>query len=66
MPTTRKTFDSTAIAYAEYDDETETLNVTFRNGMTYDLNGVPEETAQAFFDAQSPGGFWHSQLKDNY
>jgi KTSC domain len=66
MTTVRKELNSSAIAFAEYDDETETLSITFRSGQTYDLNGVPEDIAQGLFDSSSPGTYWHTVLKDNY
>jgi KTSC domain len=59
-------FSSAALASASYDDETQTLSVTFTSGQTYALRSVPPEIAQGLFDAPSPGSYWHSVLKGNY
>lgn len=62
----RKAMSSSWIAFAEYDPNDLSLDITTQRGATFSHYGVPEEVAQQFFDAPSPGSFWHLFLKDAY
>lgn len=57
---------STAVTGATYDPDTQALDVTFSSGQTYTFEGVPQDVADAFEAAPSPGSFYHSQLKGRY
>lgn len=57
---------STALTSMDYDPSTRTLTVTFRSGRSYTYNDVPEDVAQQFAQADSPGQFWRSEIKDVY
>lgn len=57
---------SSALISATYDDENEELSITFRNGSTYDYHDVPKEVFDGLASASSPGGYWHSEIKDVY
>lgn len=66
MATQTHHFSSTSIAYATYDDETETLNVTFANGRLYTLPSVSPDVWQDFITAPSAGRFFNERLKGQY
>ena len=57
---------STALSSASYDDESETLEITFQNGRTYTYDGVPSEVFTALRDARSPGTYFLQNIKDRY
>lgn len=66
MAIQRANLNSSAFSSAQYDDETQELEVTWRSGQTYTLQGVPPDVYAAFVSSPSPGSFWHSVLKDQY
>jgi hypothetical protein len=57
---------STAIARVEYDDEEETVSVTFQKGGTYVLQGVPQIEVERWVNDGSPGGYWNSYMRGRY
>ena len=57
---------STALASATYDNETLDLDITFNNGGTYTHHNVPQEEFDGLVAADSPGRYWHANLKDKY
>jgi hypothetical protein len=42
------------------------LHVTFRNGSTFEYQGVPKAIFDRFVSASSPGKFFNSQVKGQY
>jgi hypothetical protein len=58
--------DSSMIEEYSYDDETQTLNVTFCKGGTYSYSGVQEDVFQAMKDADSVGKFFLQNIKGQY
>lgn len=59
-------FQSTALMSGDYDRASQTLSVTFRNGRTFELTGVPPDEWEAFCASPSPGAFFNSVLKGRY
>jgi hypothetical protein len=51
---------------AEYDNETQTLSVTFTNGRTYDLDGVPPDLFEGLCSASSAGTYFNTYLRGVY
>jgi hypothetical protein len=66
MSKTTTDLASEALASCTYDDETRDLVVTFINGRSYTLRGVPDEVHAGLVMAQSAGSYWHAVLKGNY
>jgi hypothetical protein len=58
--------NSSFVAAAGYDQNSQTLRVTFKSGSSYDYHGVPAEVAQGFLAADKKGGFFHHQIKGVY
>lgn len=58
--------DSSMIEEFSYDDETQTLTVTFNKGGTYSYSGVQEDVFQAMKDADSVGRFFLQNIKGQY
>lgn len=58
--------DSSMIEEYSYDDETQTLEVTFCKGGTYSYSGVQEEVFQAMKNADSVGSFFLQNIKGQY
>jgi len=50
---------------AQYDADAQTLTVKL-NGGTYTVDGVTEEKAIAFEQADSHGSFFHSEFKGQH
>lgn len=57
---------STVIRRFSYDNETDTLFVTFVDGDVYAYRHVPREVHRAFQDAISKGRFFSRRIRDRY
>jgi KTSC domain len=57
---------SSALSSAEYDDETQTLTLTFTSGRSYTYDNVPEDTYERLLADPSPGRFYMAYIKDQY
>ncbi len=57
---------SSNIAGTDYDDATETLTVHFHNGTSYQYTGVSVVTFREFTLAESPGKFFHSNIRSAF
>lgn len=66
MALDRKSFLSSMLDGATYDDQTKTLTVDFNNGRQYTLEGVPPETWEGLKTAQSAGQYFNQNLKGQY
>ena len=55
--------DSSNVAEITYDDQTQTLQVEFKNGGVYQYFDVPQNIYDAFASAESKGRFLISQIK---
>lgn len=58
--------ESSNIASASYDEDSELLVVTFRSGASYEYASVPPPVAKSFEEAPSPGSFLHNSIKPLY
>ena len=58
--------DSSHLESAAYNDQTSSLDVTFKNGRTYRYSGVEPIVASNLASAKSPGSFFHAQIKNSY
>ena len=58
------TLNSSCISRADY--EFGTLYLTFRNGLTYTLRGVPEHHYHGLLRAPSAGAYFNRYLKSRY
>jgi frataxin-like iron-binding protein CyaY len=56
-------FSSEAIAFIDYDIETEELSVTFTKGGPYVYTGVPQSVVEGWISADSAGRYFHSFIK---
>lgn len=59
-------FESSNISLISYDAASETLQVTFHNGGTYQYFDVPANKWDDFKRADSKGQFLHQQIKDQH
>jgi hypothetical protein len=66
MPRREESFGSSAIGSAGYDDDTQTLDITFTSGQTYTFSNVPPDVFDALVSAPSPGRFYHQHIKGIY
>lgn len=57
---------SSNVEEVTFDDQTDTLTVTFQGGEKYDYMNVPASVYRAFQAAPSAGSFVHRQLKGRY
>lgn len=58
--------NSSSIAVATWDMDSQTLSVTFRSGRSYEYQNVPENVWEGFTSAGSAGQYFHQQIKDTY
>ena len=66
MVLNRQALKSSAIALVEYDTDTQDLSVTFTNGRTYDLSGVPPDLYEGLCSASSAGSYFNTYLRGQY
>lgn len=57
---------SSNIAAIGYDSDSETLQVEFNNGTTYQYFDIPEQIFEGLREAGSVGGYLAAQIKGNY
>lgn len=50
----------------EYDEDTQLLKVTFRNGKEYEYADVPQDVIDRWLDANSQGAFYTANIKDKF
>jgi ssDNA-specific exonuclease RecJ len=60
------TLSSSAIASIGYDDETEEVFVTFTDGRSYTLQGVPALELFRWLNADSKGTYWNLFMRGRY
>lgn len=49
-----------------YDPSTQTLQIRFQSGRSYDYQGVPQEVADGLASAQSPGAYFNAAIRNVY
>ena len=57
---------SSNVAAIGYDSDSETLQIEFNNGTTYQYFDVPEEVFEGLRDAGSVGGYLAAHIKGRY
>lgn len=57
---------SSLLSRADYDKETQVLNVTFNSGGTYEYKNVPEFIFEDFKKAASKGEYYNRVIKTKY
>lgn len=57
---------SSMLTSIDYNEATQTLQVTMRNGNIYQYANVPRETAREFANAESAGTYFNTQIKPLY
>ena len=50
----------------EYNEEQETLTITFKSGQSYEYDGVPKAVVERLASAASPGKFFYAAIRDSY
>lgn len=66
MPRREESLNSSALQSAAYDDELNTLEVTFKNGNTYSFFAVPPDVFEELVTSNSPGGYYNRVIKPRY
>jgi lysyl-tRNA synthetase, class II len=62
----KQSLNSSVLSMAEYDDEAQTLDLTFNSGRTYTYHDVPKDVYDGLVSSSSPGQYYNSQIKDIY
>jgi KTSC domain len=57
---------SSSLSRAEYDADTEQLEITFVNGRSYTFERVPERVFEELRDSPSPGSYFNREIKGAY
>jgi hypothetical protein len=60
------TLNSSCLASVEYDYDSGTMHLRFRNGRSYTLHRVPEYHYHGLLNASSPGWYFNYYLRGNY
>jgi KTSC domain len=59
-------FQSSAFVRGTYQRGTGQMDLTFQNGRTYSYYEVPFEVWDGLTNADSPGSYFHANIKDQY
>lgn len=62
----RASLGSSAISDAEYDPETQQMELTFVNGGPYTFYNVPQDVYDGLGAAPSAGKYYHAFIKGRY
>lgn len=54
---------SSNVASVGYDEDSETLEIEFKNGAVYQYSCVPIDEYKAFISADSKGTYFHQHIK---
>lgn len=57
---------SSMIAAVSHDSKKKAMTITFRNGSTYQADGVPKTILTRMLKVQSKGKFFNRNIKDKY
>ena len=57
---------SSNISFIGYEEETQSLYVTFKKGQTYKYNNVSKEVFKEFLNASSVGSYYKSHIIGKY
>jgi len=60
------TLNSFCLVSIEYDYDSGTMYLGFRNGRSYTLSGAPERHYYGLLNASSPGWYFNTYLKGRY
>lgn len=58
--------NSNSIQSCDYDDENQVLTITFVRGKSYKYADVPKPVYEDLKDAESPGRYFQSYIKNVY
>ena len=62
----RQPVNSSNLAEVGYDSRTQTLEVCFKSGRTYQYFDVPERIGDGLRGAESPGGYLNREIKGKF
>lgn len=62
----RQSVESSNLAEVGYDQDTQKLQVMFKNGGLYEYDRVPFNVYQELLDSPSVGSYFHYNIKDRY
>ena len=57
---------SSALVRIDYDDESEECFITFKDGKSYTLQGVPQIEIERWTSSGSIGGYWNNFMRGRY
>lgn len=66
MTTPMHPVSSSQISYIGYDEDTNTLYVTFKNGSTFKYEDVPKSKYDKLLNSSSIGSYFIKNIKNNY
>ena len=66
MAIQRTPLQSTALSSCSYDEDTETLEITFSGGRTFSYEGVPKSVYDGLVSSDSPGRYFNTAIKGVY
>lgn len=58
--------NSSAIRSASYDEQAQRLTITFKTGGQYTYESIPPDIYEGLAQADSPGSYWRSSIKDQF
>jgi len=61
-----KTFESSALEWATYDEANQTLSIKFKGSGAYDYEGVPLEIWGGLCNCESAGSYVHRNIRGKF
>ena len=61
-----RALNTSKIRSAAYDENRQTLEIAFQDGMLRSYRSLPADVARRFFTAQNPATFWEDRIAEEY
>ena len=65
-PLPHRALNSNSLRSAAYDENRQTLEIAFQDGLLRSYRSLPAEVAKRFFAAPNPASFWEDRIADEY
>lgn len=65
-PLPHRALNNSRLRSAAYDENRQTLEIAFQDGLLRTYRSLPAEVARRFFGAPNPAAFWEDRIAEEY
>lgn len=65
-PQPHRALNNSMLRSAAYDEDRQTLEIAFQDGLLRSYRSLPAEVARRFFAAPNPAAFWEDRIAEEY